>query len=849
MKLDMQPDILNKFTSHLKHTLQHAAALAIEFGNRSINPEHLLYGLAEAKGGIAFEILTRSGFDVAKLKNDIRERNDAAPAAVPLTVGDLRFSLPAKRALEKAVLVAGQFEHKYVGTEHLLWGILEINDATIDKVITDHKIDPQETKRHLQLVLRSTSKFPDISGFFESMRDVEPAGVPPSGVATTRERQKGSALEFFTTDLTNASLQKKIDPVIGREKEIERLIHIVSRRTKNNPVLIGDPGVGKTAIVEGLAKKIMKREVPDALLNKRLMTLDLAMVVAGTIYRGEFESRLKQIIDELKADPNIILFIDELHTIVGAGSASGSMDAANILKPALAKGSIRVIGATTLDEYKKHIEGDAALERRFQPIIVSEPTPDETVQILKGIRTNYEKYHHVGITEEAIQAAVELSERYVQDKYLPDKAIDLIDEASSKVKVEAKGTNQTKRIRLLDDELIALRQKKHQAVTGEDFDHALAFKQQESALEAKLAKLREQESRALPQSLGSIGAKEIAEVVSRITGIPLADIVKAERDRLMSLEQLLTAHIVGQDEAIRSIADSIRRSRAGLSNPNRPIGSFIFLGPSGVGKTETAKEIARTIYGDEKSLIRIDMSEFGESFNVSKLIGAPAGYVGYREGNKFTDAVKHRPYSVVLFDEIEKAHPDVFNILLQILDDGHISDATGKTVNFKNTIIIMTSNIGLPSFNRAAAIGFGSDQDGPQAVLDEKYDEVKTVQLKELEREFRPEFLNRIDKIIVFRPLNLKAVERIVDLQFREIVERVKRQRVKIELTPNARKLVARKGFSPDQGARAIRRVLQDEVESPLAEKLILGAAKPGTSFKVAAKGDTIVLEKNSVKK
>ena len=847
MKLNMQPDILNKFTSHLKLTLQNAAALAIELGNRYIDPEHLLYGLAESKGGIAFEILKRSGFDVGRLKTSIRERSDAAPPATPLTIGDLRLSLPAKRALEKAVLVAGQYEHKYVGTEHLLWGILEINDATVEKVVTEHQIDPQETKRHLQLVLRSTSKFPDISGFFDGMRDAEPAGAPPA--TTARERQKGSALEFFTTDLTNAALQKKIDPVIGREKEIERLIHILSRRSKNNPVLIGDPGVGKTAIVEGLAKKIMKREVPDALLNRRLMTLDLAMVVAGTIYRGEFESRLKQIIDELKTDPNIVLFIDELHTIVGAGSASGSMDAANILKPALAKGSIRVIGATTLDEYKKHIEGDAALERRFQSIFVAEPTPEETIQILKGIRSNYEKYHRVGISDEAIKAAVELSERYVQDKYLPDKAIDLIDEASSKMKVEAKGTNQTKRIRLIEDELVSLRQKKHLAVTGEDFDRAVALKQQEAALETKLAKLREQDSRALPQDLGSIGPKEIAEVVSRITGIPLSDIVRAERDRLMNLERLLTAHIIGQDEAIRSIADSIRRSRAGLSSPNRPIGSFIFLGPSGVGKTETAKEIARTIYGDERSLIRIDMSEFGESFNVSKLIGAPAGYVGYREGNKFTDAVKHRPYSVVLFDEIEKAHPDVFNILLQILDDGHLTDATGKSVNFKNTTIIMTSNIGLPSFNRAAAIGFGEDMDDPRSELNEKYDEVKAVQLKELEREFRPEFLNRIDKIIVFRPLNLKSVERIVDLQFREIVDRVKRQRIKLDLAPNARKLIAKKGFSPDQGARAVRRVLQDEVESPLAEKIILGAAKPGASFRVTTKADAIVLEKNPVKK
>ncbi|MFH0828919.1 MAG: ATP-dependent Clp protease ATP-binding subunit [Candidatus Kerfeldbacteria bacterium] len=835
----MQPDVLNKFTAHLKNTLQRAAALALELGNRFINPEHLLYGLAESKGGIAFEILTRSGFDVAKLKASIRERNDTAAQPSRLTVSDLRFSLPAKKALEKAVLVAGQYEHKYVGTEHLLWGILEINDATIDKVIQEHNINAQETKQHLQLVLRSTSKFPDISGFFEGVRETEPTGMP-------KERQKGTALEYFTTDLTNATLQKKIDPVIGREKEIERLIHILSRRTKNNPVLIGDPGVGKTAIVEGLAKKIMKREVPDALLSRRICTLDLALVVAGTIYRGEFESRLKQIIDELKSDPNIVLFIDELHTIVGAGSASGSMDAANILKPALAKGNIRVIGATTLEEYKKHIEGDAALERRFQPIIVSEPSPDETIHILKGIRQNYEKYHRVSISDEAIQAAVEFSERYIQDKFLPDKAIDLVDEASSKVKVESKGTNQTKKIRLFEDELHTIRQKKQQAVSDEDFDHAVTLKTQESMLETKLRKLREQETRVIPQNIGAIGKKEIAEVVSRITGIPLTDIVRAERDRLLNLESVLTLRIVGQDDAIHAIADSIRRSRAGLSSPQKPIGSFIFLGPSGVGKTETAKEIARSIFGDEDALIRIDMSEFGESFNVSKLIGAPAGYVGYREGNKFTDAVKHRPYSVVLFDEIEKAHPDVFNILLQILDDGHITDATGKTVNFKNTIIIMTSNIGLPSFNRAAAIGFDSEDKKEEMALAEKYNEVRTQQLRELERQFRPEFLNRIDKTIVFRPLTLKAVEKIVDLQFKDICDRIRPQGIKLELSASARKIIAKKGFSPDQGARAVRRVLQDEVESPLAEKLIVGAIKSGSTTRVSTRGEKLILEKKN---
>ncbi len=849
---DLKPDILGKFTTHLNSALTYAAELTLELKNRYVNPEHLLFGLAETKGGVAYELLRKGGVKLDTLRDLISVRNEPIlkPGQV-IALTEVKFSLPAKRAMEKAVLIAANYKHKYVGTEHLFAGLLDIGDPTLEQIIKDNGLNIKESKRQLVTILKNTSRFPDLTGFFDTQEVMQPeeVAVTPGAPGRPQGNTKTPALEFFATDLTNEKTQVTIDPVIGRQNEIERVIHILSRRTKNNPVLIGDPGVGKTAIVEGLAKKIIRREVPEALQNKRLLSLDLGLVVAGTMYRGEFESRVKQIIDEIKADPNIILFIDELHTIIGAGSASGSMDAANMLKPALAKGQIRTIGATTMEEYKKNIESDAALERRFQPVMVDEPSAEDTVAILKGVRGNYERFHHVAIADEAIEAAVTLSTRYIQDRFLPDKAIDLIDEAASKLKVNRGASPQMKQLKELEEQLTDLHRKKHEAVQAENFDAALTLKHEEGALRQKITKLKERESNGPLTTVGTIGKKEIADVVARMTGVPVTDLVQEERQRLLNLETILKRRIVGQDEAIHTIADFIRRSRVGLANPNKPIASFIFLGPSGVGKTETVKEIARTIFEDENALVRIDMSEFQESFNISKLIGAPAGYVGYKDGAKLTDTVKRKPYSVVLFDEIEKAHPDVFNLLLQVLDEGHLTDAVGKKVNFKNTIIVMTSNVGLQGFNQAQSIGFNAADQQEKQKFDQDFARLKEQVLEELRRTFRPEFLNRVDQTIVYQPLTLPSVEKIVDLQMAEVQGRLTKQKIKIKVSTAARKKIAELGFSPEYGARAIRRVIQEHIENPLAGMLLNGQIKEGQTVGVGLQKDKLTLTKAEVKK
>ncbi|MFH0853758.1 MAG: ATP-dependent Clp protease ATP-binding subunit [bacterium] len=834
-----KPNILNKFTTHLKKTLEQASGLGFELRHAFVNPEHILYGLSESRGGIAAEILSKAGVDSEKLKTFIISRNEPLTEDISFIPDQLKLSLPSKKALEKAGLVANEYAHKYVGTEHLLFGLLELNDPTLERYFSEQQIKVKEVRQHLIVVLKSTTKFPDLTGFFDVSKDSE---VIEEGFISDKGG-KNPALDFFTSDLTEPSLQKTIDPVIGRIKEIDRVMHILSRRTKNNPVLIGDPGVGKTAIVEGLAKNITEGNVPDALRNKRLLNLDMSLLVAGTMYRGEFESRLRQVIEEIKSDPNIILFIDELHTIVGTGSASGSMDAANILKPALAKGQIRCIGATTIDEYRKHIEADAALERRFQPIMVEEPSPEETLTILKGIKQNYEQFHRVSISDDALDSAVQLSVRYIQDKFLPDKAIDLLDEASSKRKINRKKSPLVKQYEQIEEIISELVSQKQAAVKEENFDRAITIKQQEMLARRKQQKIREKMLKEEQRFEGTITDQDIADVVARTTGIPVEDLLKEEKQKLLKLEQSLNSQIIGQNEAIEKIANFIRRSRVGLSHPNKPIASFIFLGPSGVGKTETAKKIAETIFENSKSLIRIDMSEFSESFTSSKLIGAPAGYVGYKDQNSLTDLVKRKPYSVILLDEIEKAHPDIFNIFLQVLDEGQLTDGGGRTVNFKNTLIIMTSNVGVAELNNTARMGFSAPDDYADSNLETEYQRVKEQVLKDLEKKFRPEFLNRLDEIIVFRPLTQSDVIKIVRLQIAELQERLKDQEIAISVTPAAEKLIAKQGFKPEYGARAVRRVIQSSIENPLAGKLLDNANNQGRKIVVDAEQDKVILK------
>lgn len=835
-------NIYNKFTYHFKRVLTLAQNVAVSLHHPAVEPLHLLYCLSNEKGSIGTEILHKNKLTPDKVKraleilNNNQSKYQTSTQSLPALAG------ASQKIMEKAVRVAFENRHKYVGTEHLLYGMIESDDKLLNQFFEEQQINKEGLKIHLKSILKSTSKFPDLTSNFDqnsgSPEDLERVMVE------NLTAKKESALGAYAIDLTDEKIQQNIDPVIGRDQEIDRVIQILSRRTKNNPILLGDPGTGKTAIVEGLAKRITQGKVPDVLINKRILTLDLGSTLAGTMYRGEFENRLKQIIEEVKSDPRIILFIDEIHTLVGAGSATGSLDAANMLKPELAKGNLRIIGATTMEEYKKRIEQDPAFERRFQSVMIQESTVAETKEILNGIKKNYEKYHQVKISDEAVKAAIELSARYLPDKFLPDKAIDLLDEAAAKIKVETTKNGLAKTIKRLENELTDLQTKKDKKIIEERFDEALKLKDQEEDLLLKLADLKKQEDKASQKILGTVTRQDIALIISRMTKIPVAELIQEEKEKLLKLEERLKKYIVGQDEAIKNLAESIRRSRVGLSNPNRPIASFIFLGPSGVGKTETAKVLAREIFEDEDALVRIDMSEFAEAFNVSKLIGAPPGYVGYKESSKLTDAVKRRPYSVVLFDEIEKAHPEVFNLLLPVLEDGHLTDAAGKKINFKNTVIIMTSNIGLAEFNRQAALGFEAADKSEQQKLDEDYGALEDKIQQGLKDTFRPEFLNRLDKIIIFRPLTQADALKIARQQMDELSERIKQQGYYLKISPPVYKQIVSKGFVPDQGARGIRKAVQDEIENILASGLLTDRFKSGDTVKLKVTKEKIVMER-----
>lgn len=833
-------DIYNKFTVHFKRVLNLAQSVAASLNHETIEPLHFLYCLSNEKGSVGTETLHKNKLTPDKVRRALEILNNYQSKYRTTTQSLPALSPASQKIIERAIKLAFENKHKYIGTEHLLFGLLESDDKLLNQFFTEQQINKQELKLNLKTLLKSTSKFPDLTSNFSAPLNEDLEKVMVENLMGKKE----SALSYFAIDLTNEKVQENIDPVIGRDEEIDRVIQILSRRTKNNPILLGDPGTGKTAIVEGLAKRILQGKVPDVLINKKILNLDLGATIAGTMYRGEFESRLKQIIEEVKNNPNIILFIDEVHTLIGAGSATGSLDAANLLKPELARGNLRLIGATTMEEYKKHIESDAAFERRFQPVIIKESTPDEAKEILKGIKRNYEKYHQVKISDEAIKAAIELSVRYLPDKYLPDKAIDLIDEAAAKIKVETTKDGLAKTIKRMENELNEITQKKDKEILQEKFEEAIGLKLQEDNLLIKLADLKKQAEKDSQKILGTITRQDVAVVISRITKIPVIELIQEEKQKLLKLEEKLNKYIVGQDEAIKNLAESIRRSRVGFSNPNRPIASFIFLGPSGVGKTETAKILAREIYEDEDALIRIDMSEFAEAFNISKLIGAPAGYVGYKESGKLTDAVKRKPYSVVLFDEIEKAHPEIFNLLLPVLEDGHLTDAVGKKINFKNTVIIMTSNIGLREFNRQAALGFEAADKSEKQKLDEDYEQLQNKIAEGLKDTFRPEFLNRLDKIITFKPLNHDDALKIARLQMTELAERIKQQGYYLRVSPPVYKQIVEKGFSPEQGARGIRKAVQDEIENMLATSLLTDKFKVGDTVKLKVAKEKIVMEK-----
>ncbi|MGE5297791.1 MAG: ATP-dependent Clp protease ATP-binding subunit [Acidobacteriaceae bacterium] len=823
--------ILERLSSRAKNALIASQRISEDLGHDHIGSEHLLYGILEENSSFGAEILQKNKVTADTVKQEVLRlnRSQTPDKWQPNLSSNLR------EIIEKSAIIASRYKYQFIGTEHFLYGITDMDSDEAKSILLSLRVSTDELKKNLVAIFENVSKFPDLL----NADDQQPT-------ASEEKPAKTPALDYFTSDLSKKASKGKIDPVIGRKAEIERLVSILNRKTKNNPVLIGEPGVGKTAIVEGLALAIIKHEVPDSLLDKRIITLDMALVVAGSMFRGEFEQRLKQVIDEVRDNPNIILFIDELHTIVGAGATTGSLDAANILKPALARGEIRVIGATTLSEYKKHIEHDAALERRFQPIIIEEPTIEESYIILEGLKNSYEKHHNVTISNAAIKAAVDLSARYITDRFLPDKALDLIDETAAYFKSINTKSRNIRVVKKIEGELQKLEEEKTKAVMLQDFTTALHLKSQEDKLKKQKNEYQKLISKK-PGSLIEITAEDIARTVSSITKIPLNKLVKAEAKKLSNLEKTIQTHIVGQDEAVKIISSAIRRSRAGITSPRRPIASFLFLGPTGVGKTETAKVLAQEIFEDRDALIRVDMSEFMERHNVARLIGAPAGYVGYEEGGRLTEEIRKKPYAVILFDEIEKAHPDVFNILLQILEEGQLTDASGKRVNFRNTIIIMTSNIGITDLTRqASAFGFGSDDGASdeRKKAENEYNRVKDNVLRSLKETMRPELLNRIDKVLVFRPLNVEDIKKIVTLELSTLAQHIKKQHnLNLVFDRDAIKLIADRSYDPAQGARLVRRTIQDMVEDQLAEKIINGEIAENSELKAVVENGQLVVK------
>ncbi|MEO0091856.1 MAG: ATP-dependent Clp protease ATP-binding subunit [candidate division WOR-3 bacterium] len=805
-----------RFTERVRKVIALARQEAIRMHNDYIGTEHILLGLIKEGEGVAAMVLVNLGINLEELRRAVE--NAVNFGSKTLVLGEIPLNQEARSALNWAVDEARRMNHSYIGTEHILLGLIREERSIASQILqslgVELDIARQETIRLLGGELGEPQKKP---------------------------KGKTSALDFFSRDLTQLAREDKLDPIIGREKEIERVIQILARRKKNNPVLIGEAGVGKTAIVEGLAQRIVEGKIPSVLKNKRVLALDMAAIVAGTKYRGQFEERLKAVVNEIITQGDCVVFIDELHTIVGAGAAEGSIDASNILKPALARGELQCIGATTFEEYRRYIEKHSALERRFQPIIVEAPSVDETIRILMGLKEKYELHHKVIYTDSAIKSAVHLADRYITDRFLPDKAIDVMDEAGSRVKLLRSTVNPE--LEELEKKIEKIRKSKEDAIKQQKFERAAELRDEQKKLIEQLKKKRKEWEKA--GNFPVVTEEDIAYVVASWSSVPITKLEENEQNRLLKMEEEISQRIVGQELAIQAIAKAIRRSRAGIKDPRRPIGSFIFLGPTGVGKTELARVLAKFLFGNEDALIRLDMSEYMEKFNVSRLVGAPPGYVGYEEGGQLTEKVRRKPYSVVLFDEIEKAHPDVFNILLQILEDGQLTDSLGRRVNFKNTVIIMTSNIATAEIRKSMSVGFQSPSEA------ESYEKIKEKLLTEVKRVFRPEFLNRVDEIIVFNPLDRYQMEKIVDIQMREISERLKEKKLTLQLQKSAKDLLVEQGFDPEFGARPIKRAMRRLLEDPLSEEILKNRFPEGSVIKIERDGDRLIFtaEETAVEK
>lgn len=806
--------MFGKFTERAQKVLALSQEEAMRLGHKNIGTEHILLGLVREGDGIAAKALRELGLEVKTIQQEVEKLIGKGDQAVQ----SVHYTPRAKKVVELSQDEARKLGHPYVGTEHILLGLIREGEGVAARVL--HNLDVNLNKARQQVL--------QLLGTSESQGTQQARGRTSNASTST--------LDSLARDLTASAREGKVDPVIGRDQEIERIIQILSRRTKNNPVLIGDPGVGKTSVVEGLAQKIVANEVPETLSNKRVMTLDMGTVVAGTKYRGEFEDRLKKVMEEIRNAGNVIIFIDELHTLIGAGGAEGAIDASNILKPALSRGEIQCVGATTMDEYRKYIEKDAALERRFQPIQVGEPTLEETVQILHGLNDRYEAHHRVTITDEAIKAATELSNRYITDRFLPDKAIDLIDESGSRVRLRSYTIPPN--LKELENELEEIKKEKDSAVLGQEFEKAASFRDQEQKLRDKLETTKNKWKEEQGQEDLSVTAEDIAAVVSSWTGIPVVKLTKDESDRLINMEKILHERLIGQEEAVTAVSKAIRRARAGLKDPKRPIGSFIFLGPTGVGKTELARALAEAMFADEDAMIRIDMSEYMEKYSTSRLVGSPPGYVGYEEGGQLTEMVRRKPYSVVLLDEVEKAHPDVFNILLQVLEDGRLTDSKGRMVDFRNTVLIMTSNAGASELQRNQYVGFNLGDES------QEHKDMKSKVMEAMKKSFRPEFLNRIDETIVFHSLERRHMKDIVKLMVNQVKERMNDQELEFDITDRAIEKIAEEGFDPEYGARPLRRSIQRNIEDLLSEALLEGTISKEQSVKIGlnSKGEFTIL-------